>query len=52
MEHTEDSMAAGDMRRHESITGEASGPAEVEVFGSPTNVNISKSGVAHVTLQG
>ena len=36
----------------ESITGEASGAAEVEVYGSPANVNISKSGVAEVSLQG
>ena len=36
----------------ESITGEASGAAEVEVYGSPANVDISKSGVAEVSLQG
>ena len=36
----------------ESITGEASGAADVEIFGSPANVIVSESGVAEVTLRG
>ncbi len=36
----------------ESITVEASGAADVEIFGSPANVHISESGAADVTLRG
>ena len=35
----------------ESITVNASGAADVEVFGSPANVNISESGAADVSLR-
>ena len=36
----------------ESITVEASGAADVEVFGSPANVQVSESGAADVDLRG
>ena len=36
----------------ESITGQASGAADIEIFGSPANLDVRESGAADVSLRG